>query len=298
MNSNKPVFKNTEELTEVLNTLSKTSAKKRKDLPKLKDTMSLFDLFQELREAKSKEEFDSLVKHNKLLSDLIEGKVDTRRFINIKTNPLLAAVSDAEGRLHLGDQQIDVLAENGGLELMALPQPIPEDGEPGTGPRPPGGGTTSSRYIFTELPPEDWVQGLPCGPWVWLPGYPTHFFDTNIGGRTVLVQLWKGWCPDYLGQGAGGVGAEVGIYNRDGWFPGAFWWPDYQHEKRIEFTLINPVTAGVFFTDDNPGPIWWAHKWMKFPSYDQYKIDQNNRVPASTEQYILRYQIDGRSFEW
>ena len=62
--------------------------------------------------------------------------------------------------------------------------------------------------------------------------------------------------------------------------------------------MINPVTAGVFFTDDNPGPIWWAHKWMKYPSYDQYKIDQNNRVPASTEQYILRYQIDGRSFEW
>ena len=46
MKSNKPIFKNTGELAEVLDTLRKTSPKKRKDLPKLKDTTSLFDLFQ------------------------------------------------------------------------------------------------------------------------------------------------------------------------------------------------------------------------------------------------------------
>ena len=296
MQSNKPIFKNTGELADALDTLRKMSPKKRKDLPKLKDTMSLFDLFENLREAKSKEEFDALVKHSKLLSDLLEGKQDASRLIHIKTNPLLAAVSDAEGRVHVADQEIDVLDESG-MQLMALPRPIPEEGEPGTGGGGTGGGTTST-YIFTELPPEEWVQGLPCGPWTVLPGYPTHFFDTSIGGRTVLVQLWKGSCPDYLGHGAGGVGAEVGLYNRDGWFPGTFWWPDHQHEKMINFTLINPVTTAPFFSASSPVPIWWSHKWMKFPSYDHYRIDQNNNVPASTQHYILRYRIDGRSFEW
>ncbi len=202
--------------------------------------------------------------------------------------------ADVEGRLHVGDQEIDVLDESA-MQMMMLPRPEPEPGEPGTGG---SGGTTTSTYIFTQLPPEEWVQGLPCGPWTVLPGYPTHFFDATIGGRVVRVQLWKGSCPDYLGQGAGGVGAEVGIYNRDGWFPDIFWWPDFQHEKLIDFTLINPVTAAPFFSASSPVPIWWSHKWMKFPSYDQYRSDQHNNVPASTEQYILRCHIDGRLFEW
>ena len=283
MKSNNPIFKNTAELADVLATLRKTSPNKRKDLPKLKDTTSLFDLFENLREAKSKEESNSLVKQNKLLSDLVEGKQDARRLINIKTNPLLAAVSDVEGRVHVGGHQIDILDESGMRDLMILP----------------GGNEVSltSTYSFTEFPPEEWVQNLPCGPLVVLPGYPTHFFDMKVGGRVIVVQLWKGSCPDAAGHGAGGVGAEVGLYNRDTFQPGV-WWPDHEHKKMIEFTLFNPVTTGVFFTDDTAVPIWWSHKWMKFPSYDQYRIDQNHQVPASTEEYILRYRIEGRSFDW
>ena len=132
----------------------------------------------------------------------------------------------------------------------------------------------------------------------YLRGYPTKFFDLAIGGRTVLVQLWKGSCPDYLGHGAGGVGAEVGLYNRDAWLPKTFWWPDYQHKKTMSFTLVNPKTNAQFFSASSSVPIWWLHKWMKFPSYDQYVIDQNRNVPASTADYILRYSIQGRSFSW
>jgi len=293
MKSDTPVFKNAQELAGTLDAVKKVRPSNAKDVTKGKTSRTLFDVFDELRQAKNKNESERLVKKNKVLSDIVAGKGDQYQLINLKFNPSLAHVTDDEGHLVVGDREFDVLKEDDTRELMRMmPEPLPEP-EPGGGGS--GGGPS---YTFTENPPQELAQWLPCGPWTVLPGYPTHFFDANIGGRTVLVQLWKGSCPDYLLQLAGGVGAEVGLYNRDMGLPHWFWWPDHQHQKMIEFTLFNPVTTAPFFTDTNPGPIWWSHKWMTFPSYDQYKRDQQNQVPGRTEDYVLRSRIDGQSFEW
>lgn len=293
MKSDTPVFKDAKELAETFEELKNASAPEKNKVRRRKASLTLFDVFENLRQATSREESDRIVKKHKLLSDLVAGK-ETRRLIHVKLNPSLVDISDEDGRVQVGDRVFDVLDEGETRELMRMmPQPEPEPGGGGS-----TGGTTG--YVFTEAPPEDLVIALPCGPWTVLPGYPTQFFDATIGGRTVLVQLWKGSCPDYLGWAGspGGVGAEVGLYNRHPWFPDLFWWPDAEHEKVIEFTLINPVTSAPFFSASSPGPIWWSHKWMKFQSYDQYVRDQHNNVPAKPEQYSLRSRIDGTSFEW
>ena len=293
MKSDTPVFKNAQELAGTLDAVKKVHPSNAKGVTKGKTSRTLFDVFDELRQAKNKNESERLVKKNKVLSDIVAGKGDQYQFINLKFNPSLAHVTDDEGHLVVEGREFDVLKEEDTRELMRMmAEPLPEP-EPGGGGS--GGGAS---YTFTENPPQELVQWLPCGPWTVLPGYPTHFFDANIGGRTLLVQLWKGSCPDYLFQLAGGVGAEVGLYNRDMNIPHFFWWPDHGHQKMIEFTLVNPVTTAPFFTDTNPGPIWWSHRWMTFPSYDRYKRDQQNRVPGRTEDYILRTRIDGNSFHW
>src|SRR5215213_2054910 len=291
MKSDTPVFKDARELAETFDALRKAPPSKKKEITKGKSASTLADLFDNLRQAKSKEESDRLIKQHKLLSDLVKGKQEARRLIHIKLNPSLADISDDEGRVLVGDREFDVLKEDDTRELMRMmPEPLPDDDGGGGGG---GSGGGASTYSFTENPPEEWVTGLPCGPWVVLPGYPTHFFDANVGGRTVLVQLWKGSCPDYTFSFSGGVGAEVGLYNRDAWLPQLFWWPDHEHKKTLEFTLFNPVTTAPFFSGSGSKPIWWLHKWMTFSSYDQYVRDQQNRVPAKTEEYVLRFRIDG-----
>lgn len=51
-------------------------------------------------------------------------------------------------------------------------------------------------------------SSLPCGPWVTFPGYSEGHFDTSAtalripvpggsSGQTVIVQLWKGFCPRF-----------------------------------------------------------------------------------------------------
>lgn len=295
MKSDTPVFKSAGELAATLDALKKTSPSKQKDITKGKTSMTLADLFESLRRAKGKQESDRLIQENKLLADLAAGK-PARRLIHLKLNPALAHISDKDGRVQVGDRVFDILAERDTQDLMMM-MPLPEpDPDPGGG----GSGGSTSSYVFTDAPPEELVEWLPCGPWTVLPGYPTHFFDAKIGGRVVILQMWKGSCPDYLGWtgSPGGVGAEVGIYNRDSSQPHLLWWPDNQHEKLIDFTLFNPVTTQVFFSASSSAPIWWLHKWMKFPSYDQYVKDQQNRVPATTEEYVLRFRIDGKQFEW
>lgn len=291
-----PAFPSAGELAEAYRTLRRSSPAARKSIPRLRDATSLFDVFEALRQAASQSESDRLLHKHALLADLASGKQATRRLLHVRNNPALACLADPTGKVRVDRASYDVLSEDGARQLLRLindPE-LPDDG--GTGGGTTGGGTS---YAFTQLPPEDWAQLLPCGPWTVLPGYPTHFFDARIGGRVVLVQLWKGSCPDYfLGNGAGGVGAEVGLYNRDAFQPTSFWWPDAAHRKIVEFTLFNPVTTAPFFSAPTSVPIWWSHKWMKFDSYDRYVRDQQGRVPASTEQYVLRCRIDGSPFEW
>jgi hypothetical protein len=255
------------------------------------------DILQKLRRVRTQKGFERLRAAHPDFFEMAQDENNQSKLSLLRANPALASLAAESGEIRIGRDAYNVFEEDSVQALnRMMPDPPEPDPTPGGGGGSSGGGASS--YVFTELPPEWLVQSLPCGPWTVLPGYPTKFVDTTVGGRRVLVQVWKGSCPDYLGHGAGGVGAEVGLYNRDAWLPDAFWWPDYQNKKHISFTLINPKTNAEFFSAASSVPIWWSHKWMKFPSYDQYVRDQNRNVPRSTEDYILRYKIDGRSYSW
>lgn len=139
---------------------------------------------------------------------------------------------------------------------------------------------------------------LPCSLALQWPGYSTAIVEDVIDGNSVVIQLWKGWCPKFLGPVVqvfpGGVGGEVGIYRR---IPGKvrpaslpflpsslealildslasaadedLWWPFPELATRVEFTLHNPVSGEVFF---NAGPqsSFWLAKWMDDASYKAY----------------------------
>src|SRR6188508_2673323 len=71
-------------------------------------------------------------------------------------------------------------------------------------------------YKFVETSPE-WKQlctVLPCFEQVEWPNYPTAVIEDVIDGKSVSIQLWKGWCQQFLDREdfPGGIGAEVGIY--------------------------------------------------------------------------------------
>jgi hypothetical protein len=168
-------------------------------------------------------------------------------------------------------------------------------------------------------------QQFPCFWALQWPGYATDVIDTTIDGQAVVIQLWKGYCPKFLGffgvtTFPGGYGAEVGVYRR---IPGKarpsasalsflhgdmaakvlnalsnfadndLWWPFPELGATIECSLINPVT-GETFVHAGPQTGYWLTKWMEDGDYRNYQRDHT--TPASSTDYILDYRINGRSY--
>jgi hypothetical protein len=159
--------------------------------------------------------------------------------------------------------------------------------------------------------------------------------EDTINGKPVVIQLWKGWCQQFLSSPnfPGGVGAEVGIYervtgkgfpaDRPDWCPqalwvflqqesklanGDFWWP-VAEQNEVEWELINPVNNTVAFRA-GPQKTYWRNKWMDNESYAQYEKDQgkkwsllpawfpwNTQTPKLAVNYILSYKINGKSYQ-
>jgi hypothetical protein len=188
-------------------------------------------------------------------------------------------------------------------------------------------GYVENGYSFVEVS-ENWKQMcsyLPCFDALQWPGYASIHVDSTINGDAVVIQLWKGWCQKFLGLQVfpGGVGAEVGVYQRipgkarpsalpflppqiEAFFLNAMagltddqiWWP-YPNNAEITFTMINPVNNQTFF---NAGPenSYWLAKWMNDPSYVQYQLDQGlGTVPThlNAVDYILDYTVNGRQYD-
>lgn len=175
---------------------------------------------------------------------------------------------------------------------------------------------------------ESWkvlCQQFPCFWALQWPGYATDVIDTIIDGQPVVIQLWKGYCPKFLGflgvsSFPGGYGAEVGVYRR---IPGKarpsastlsflhgdiaakvlgalsnfadddLWWPFPELGATIECSLINPRT-GETFLHAGPQTGYWLTKWMESGDYRNYQRD--HATPASSTDYILDYRINGRSY--
>jgi hypothetical protein len=72
-------------------------------------------------------------------------------------------------------------------------------------------------YIETSAAWKKLCEPLPCFAELWWPDYLTKVVRLEIDGKSVIIQLWKGWCQRFLGRWAnfpGGMGAEVGIYRK------------------------------------------------------------------------------------
>jgi hypothetical protein len=181
----------------------------------------------------------------------------------------------------------------------------------------------ASGYNYVETSPW-WKQccsGLPSFSEVWWPDYSTKVVDIELGGKPLVVQLWKGWCQKFLGRNdfPGGIGAEVGLYQReDGRAPPDhlegfppkisdfllgglsrvggehLWWP-YPDGATITFDLINPKT-GLSFFSAAPEQTYWLNRWMDPTSYEKYKAAQP--TPIFSAEYTLKYTINGVSYAW
>jgi hypothetical protein len=83
---------------------------------------------------------------------------------------------------------------------------------------------TENGFDFDETS-DEWkvmCQALPCFAALHWPDYSTKVVEDRINGQAVVIQLWKGFCPQFLNAAnfPGGTGAEVGIYRR---IPGKQW---------------------------------------------------------------------------
>lgn len=191
-------------------------------------------------------------------------------------------------------------------------------------------------YKFVETSPawKELCTVLPCFEQVAWADYSTAIVEDVIDGKPIVIQLWKGWCQQFLGRDdfPGGIGGEVGIYERvtDRGFPterpdflpepiwqflyeaskksdGHFWWPVAELNE-IEFAFINPVTDTVIF-HAGPERTYWLNKWMDTDSYDEYRYTQgkrwswlpkwfpkNSQTPVFADDYILEYKINGKTY--
>lgn len=195
--------------------------------------------------------------------------------------------------------------------------------------------TDSNGYKYVET--ADWFKKacsvLPCFAALRWPDYPTKVIDDTINGNPRVIQLWKGWCPQLADELPGGIGGEVGIYERvpgrtlpiskpDG-IPSAFWnflvvtiktnavtdlWWPVSDQNEVQFNFINPVTNKVAFPA-GPEKTYWMNKWMNTDSYEQYKKAQgkkrwwlpagfpgNSKTPAFAAHYTMDYKINGKSY--
>lgn len=190
------------------------------------------------------------------------------------------------------------------------------------------------KFVETSQAWKDLCTVLPCFKQVEWPDYSTEIVEDTIDGKPVVIQLWKGWCQQFLGREdfPGGIGGEVGIYERvtDRGFPterpdffpetmwkflreaskhadGHFWWPVAELNE-IEFDFINPITNTVMF-HAGPEKTYWMNKWMDTDSYDEYRHTQgkrwswlpewfpkNSQTPVFAANYVLEYKINGKTY--
>jgi len=193
---------------------------------------------------------------------------------------------------------------------------------------------TGYKYVETSDELKEAAAALPCFRALEWPDYASTIVEDNINGKPVVIQLWKGWCQQFLSSPdfPGGIGGEVGIYERvtgkgfpaeiPEWCPqplwiflqqksklanGDFWWP-VAEKNEVEYDFINPVNDTVMFHADME-KTYWRNKWMDNESYEQYKKDQgkrwswlpsfipgNSRTPALAVHYVLQYKINGKSY--
>ena len=176
-------------------------------------------------------------------------------------------------------------------------------------------------YDYDETSPE-WKQlcvALPCFAGLWWPDYSTKVIEDRIDGKPIVIQLWKGFCPQFLNLAnfPGGVGGEVGIYRR---MPGRpfpphssvpflpagiyqavrakagqdLWWAAPDLNTRVEFDLINPRINQLLFHAALQ-TTYWRNKWMHNASYKKYRHAAKH-TPVNSWNYAMRFTVNGKTY--
>jgi hypothetical protein len=183
------------------------------------------------------------------------------------------------------------------------------------------------KWDSTSQPWKDLCSALPCFSALAWPLYDTKVIEVQLFGQPMVVQLWKGLCPQFLGKTnfPGGVGGEVGIYQRIpgkklpediGFLPlpmrlayaplaalggDKLWWPVPANlQPKLSLTFINLSTGTALFDHAYSDKAYWLTKWMEFDSYGRYAAA--NKTPLLETGFKLVATVDDgvnpRTFEW
>ena len=265
-------FENAASFVEMLNAAEKTGLEVRSVISSRavagEDFVSMMDVVLNSDEIESEEALNEFIsEYPKVLvdSDYIDSEGENVTVYNLAVAPQLATLVNPEGLVLVGGTVYNVLDEGEFEKLSNVCK-----------------NTQTERSVFTVydgLPTSiPLAHGVTAGP-----QYSVKDFTTEINGREVVVQLWKGYCP--LVGGSGGVGAEIGLYNKVN-FSKKIWMPDFKHCVNMSYSLIYKKKGTIYLT--RSGYTWWLNGWRIFELAPS--IWGNN--------YTLKYTINGITRSW
>jgi hypothetical protein len=172
--------------------------------------------------------------------------------------------------------------------------------------------TDSRGYEYVAIS-DSWKRlclALPCSKRVVIPGlYKQQYLKTQIDGHDVVIQAWKGNCPQGYREMPGGIGGEVGVYRvihgkhipdtlavpRIGEFPAVvrplvttvvsrilkeavelgeanaeWWWPYPELGAEIQMRLLHPDHQSELFRAD-PSEKAGGYWMSRWMTYYSYK---------------------------
>ena len=184
------------------------------------------------------------------------------------------------------------------------------------------GSDNGFKWDSTSEPWKKMCAVLPCFEALAWPDYDTKcWYEYELFGKPVVIQLWKGHCQQFLGRTnfPGGIGGEVGIYYRDstrkglppldflplplrGVYqiatrldPNKLWWPVPEElQPNITWTFKNPMTGKPLFNDPQSDKAYWLTKWMEFDSFNKYE-DANDTPTWATGFHMSAVIDDGKN---
>ena len=174
------------------------------------------------------------------------------------------------------------------------------------------GGTCPMEFVQTSQLWKNLCSALPSSiattSW---PGYRTMvFYDQWIGGfGPLIIQVWKGRCEKFMGDRVnrfpGGVGAEVGVYQRAPGLARNCWVPCVSKMFPLWFCLINPHTQDVVFDSNGQSlsnifeTTYWLNRWVSHTDYETFKSKNPSlKLPANPAYYTLEFTVNGVNYQW
>ena len=256
------------DISELLNSGVST----RSSISKFSGFTSFLDEIPDINSFNSKDEFEEYILLNSgafAENEFKSSDGETKTLYTLAMNPVLAAAINEDGNIKVQDHVYNLLNESERDDFLEKCSSNEN--------------ASTSRFI-TDI--ADWSTiAIPMwhGATSW-PTYSVTDFTAIIGGRTTIVQLWKGYCPTIAL--VGGVGAEIGLYQTPPCWAPAFWWPDYTHTVNISYDLKYNGDNSSYI--QKSGNTWWLNGWRGYES-----------SPSSWgADYTLHYTIDGVSRTW